>query len=78
MTNKIKELREENFLSQKALAQRVGVTQKAIDFWEKGQNEPKATYLKNLALAFNVKAGICLDLKTETIERFSNRQLSDI
>lgn len=72
-------MREEHFLSQKALAQRVGVTQKAIDFWEKGQNEPKATYLKNLALTFNVKAGdICLDLKTETIERFANRQLSDI
>ena len=40
LSRRIKELREEHFLSQKALAQRVGVTQKAIDFWEKGQNEP--------------------------------------
>lgn len=63
LSRRIKELREEHFLSQKALAQRVGVTQKAIDFWEKCQNEPKATYLKNLALAFNVKAGYLLGLE---------------
>jgi transcriptional regulator len=63
LSRRIKELREEHFLSQKALAQRVGVTQKAIDFWEKGQNEPKATYLKNLALTFNVKAGYLLGLE---------------
>lgn len=63
LSRRIKELREEHFLSQKALAQRVGVTQKAIDFWEKGQNESKATYLKNLALTFNVKAGYLLGLE---------------
>ena len=63
LSRRIKELREEHFLSQKALAQRVGVTQKAIDFWEKGQNEPKATYLKHLALTFNVKAGYLLGLE---------------
>lgn len=63
LSRRIKELREEHFLSQKALAQRVGVTQKAIDFGEKGQNEPKATYLKNLALTFNVKAGYLLGLE---------------
>lgn len=63
LSRRIKELREEHFLSQKALAQRVGVTQKAIDFLEKGQNEPKATYLKNLALTFNVKAGYLLGLE---------------
>ena len=36
----IKELRTERGLSQAALAKEIGVSQKAIDYWERGINEP--------------------------------------
>ena len=41
----LKELRAEKGISQATLAKAIGVTQKAIDFWEKEINEPKASYI---------------------------------
>lgn len=59
----ILELRQELGLSQQELAKRVGVSQKAIDFWEKGINEPKASYIVSLAKTFNVSADFLLGLE---------------
>ena len=56
----IRELRKEKGLSQKELAKEIGVSQKAIDFWEKGINEPKATYIVRLADFFGVSADFLL------------------
>lgn len=42
---KIKELRIENNLSQMQLGKIVGVSQKAIDYWEREVNEPRASYI---------------------------------
>ena len=50
----IKELRLERNLSQAALAKAIGVSQKAIDYWERGMNEPKASYILALADFFVV------------------------
>ena len=50
----IKELRLERNLSQAALAKAIGVSQKAIDYWERGMNEPKASYILALADFFGV------------------------
>lgn len=68
--SRIFELRKQENLTQSALAKIIGVSQKAIDFWEKGVNEPKASYIINLALAFNVSADylLCID---EYIEKKS-------
>ena len=57
------ELRKENGLSQSKLAKEIGVTQKAIDFWEKGINEPKATYIVKLARYFKVSTDYLLGLE---------------
>ena len=62
ISDRIKELRIENNLSQKSLAEHIGVSQKAIDFWEKGTNEPKATYVIRLAKFFNVTTDYLLGL----------------
>ena len=59
---RIKELRLENNLSQQSLAREINVSQKAIDFWEKGINEPKASYVIKLAKFFNVSADYLLGL----------------
>ena len=51
---KIKELRIEQSLSQMQLAKLIGVSQKAIDYWERDINEPKASYIIALVKFFNI------------------------
>ncbi len=63
ISTRIYELRKENNLSQLELAKRIGVTQKAIDFWEKGTNEPKATYIIRLAQVLSVTTDYLLGLE---------------
>lgn len=53
-SNRLKELRLEAGISQRTLANAINATQKAIDFWEKGINEPKLSFLIKLAQFFNV------------------------
>lgn len=57
---RIKELRKEKNLSQKALAKAIGVSQKAIDYWEREINEPKAGYIVLMCDYFNVSADYLL------------------
>ena len=61
----IYELRKGRAMSQYQLAKVVGVTQKAIDFWEKGINEPKASYIVAMAKFFDVSADYLLGIKDE-------------
>ena len=56
----IKELRTEIGISQLALGKAIGVSQKAIDYWERGVNEPKASYIILLADFFNVSTDFLL------------------
>ena len=47
---RIKELRLEQGLTQMQLGKLIGVSQKAIDYWERSVNEPKSSYI--IALVF--------------------------
>lgn len=60
---RIKELRTEKGISQKTLAKNIGVSQKAIDYWERDINEPKASYIIKLADFFGVTADYLLGRK---------------
>lgn len=51
---RIKELRIEKALSQAELAKNIGVSQKAVDFWERSVNEPKIGYVMALVDFFDV------------------------
>ena len=51
---KIKELRIEKGLSQMQLGKTIGVSQKAIDYWERNVNEPKASYIIALVHTFDI------------------------
>ena len=51
---KIKELRIEHKLSQETLAKTIGVSQKAVDYWERNVNEPKASYIIALVKTFDI------------------------
>ncbi|MDE6618462.1 MAG: helix-turn-helix domain-containing protein [Clostridiales bacterium] len=62
---RIKEMRTERNVSQKKLADAVGVDKRAIIFWEQEVNEPKATYIRNLAVFFGCSADYLLGLTDE-------------
>lgn len=62
---RIKELRKEQGLSQKALAERLGCTQSMISFWENGVNEPTESSIRKVALFFNVSADFLLGLSDD-------------
>lgn len=51
---KIKDLRLEKGLSQMQLAKTIGVSQKAVDYWERNVNEPKASYIIALVSVFEI------------------------
>ena len=51
---KIKELRIEKGLSQMQLGKLIGVSQKAVDYWERSVNEPKASYIIALVKVFDI------------------------
>ena len=59
----IYQLRTERNISQAKLATHIGVTQKAVDFWEKGINEPKASFIVALCEFFGVSADFILGME---------------
>jgi transcriptional regulator with XRE-family HTH domain len=59
----IKELRIERGLSQPKLAELVGVSKGMISIWENNVNEPKASYIKRLAVIFEVSADYILGIE---------------
>ena len=52
--NRIKELRKKENLNQTNLAHRIGVSQSALSYWERGDYEPDNDTLIKLADIFNV------------------------
>ena len=63
---KIRNLREEKGLTQPELAKLVGVSNGTVSFWENGENEPKASYVRKLATVFEVTSDYLLGLEDET------------
>ena len=60
---RIHDLRIEKNISQATLAKMIGASQKAVDFWEKDINEPKASFIVNLANVFGVTTDYLLGLE---------------
>ena len=54
LEEKIKELRLNRGVSQKKLAESIGVAQSSINYWEKGQRTPSVTAAQKLADYFNI------------------------
>lgn len=59
------ELRQDKHLSQGAVAKAIGVSQKAIDFWEKDISEPKLSYIVRLASFFGVSCDYLMGAKDD-------------
>lgn len=63
--NRIKNLRLENDLSQRRLAEKVGCSQKSIDCWEKDVAEPTAGFICALADTFECSTDYVLGREDE-------------
>ncbi len=61
ISQRIRQLREQRNLSQRALAKLAGVTDAAIAFWEGGKRFPRGKNLKNLAIALGVSESVILE-----------------
>ena len=57
-SNKIKELRELNHITQKQLGESLGITDRAVSKWESGLSNPSGQNLISLAKIFNVPVEI--------------------
>lgn len=63
--NKILELRTQFHLSQTALAEMVGVTNKAVSKWETGKSKPTTNVIRKLAALFKMDINELLALRDE-------------
>ena len=53
----IKALREKNRMTQAELAEKIGVTDKAVSKWETGRGLPDITLVEPIAKALNISVG---------------------
>lgn len=60
---RLRELRQSNGLSMKQLAKELNTTDAAVSNWENEINEPKISYLKDIAVYFNVSTDYLLGLE---------------
>ena len=57
----IKQIRQDNKLTQKELADKLGVTYQAVSKWENGKNVPDVSILKEMSKMFNIDIDEILD-----------------
>lgn len=63
--NKLFSLRAKSGLSQSQLAERIGVTNKAVSKWENGRAKPTTKTLNKLAVVFNIPLEEMFDMATK-------------
>jgi len=74
---RIKQLRQENNMSQRTLAAKINSSQKAVDLWEKGITEPKAGIIIALADVFECSADYILGREDDMGNVNVMRELSE-
>jgi len=74
---RIRQLREEKNLSQRALANLIGASNKAVNFWEAGKVEPSAKFICALADVFECTADYLLGREDDLGNVNVMRELTD-
>ena len=65
----IKQLRVRHSLSQKQLAEQLGISQQTVAKWESGNASPKPALIKRIAEYFDVSADYLLGIKPKIDDR---------
>ena len=68
---RLRELRIEKKLSMKELAKALNTTDAAVSNWENNINDPKITYLKDIAVYFDVTTDYLLGLEDWFFVKFA-------
>ena len=63
ISERILELRKDRNISQSTLAKAIGVNARAVSYWESGTNEPKASYIYEMAKFFGVSSDYLIGLE---------------
>ena len=74
----ISSLRKEKGMTQLELAERMGVTDKAVSKWERDLSFPDINSIPKLADIFEVTVDDLMQIKTETKENNSKNKVEDI
>lgn len=74
---RIKELREEAGMSQRGLAAKIGVSPKAVNFWESGNVDPSAKFICAMCDVFECSADYLLGREDEFGSVNVMRELTD-
>lgn len=78
IANRIKMLRENKGLSQKALADKLGITRSSVNAWEQGISVPSTQYIVELATMFEVSTDYLLNFKNSnsiSIEGLNDKEV---
>ncbi len=73
ISNRIQTLREQNGMTQAALAKQLGITRSSVNAWEMGISVPSTQYIVELALIFHVSTDYLLG-----VERSSSLDISGL
>lgn len=73
--SKLKELRTQNGLTQKQLADQLGVTKSVVSFYERQERTPSPDILRKLAAIFHVSSDFLLGI--DTVKRLDISNLDD-
>lgn len=74
----LKKLRENNGMSQKKLAEELGLSQSTIGMWESGKNRPEYSNLLKLAEIFNVSVSELTENESFEIEKDPHNNSNEI
>lgn len=71
ITETIKKIRKDNNITQKELAEKLGVTYQAVSKWENGKNIPDIEIIKLICSEYNIDINELLDNKIEKKNKFN-------
>ena len=74
----ISSLRKERGMTQAELAEKMGVTDKAVSKWERDLSFPDINSIPKLAEVFEVSVDELMQVKTETKENMSKNKMDEI
>ena len=74
----IKKIREDNNLTQKELADKLGVTFQAVSKWENGKNVPDISILKEMSKEFNIDIDEILEGEIKNKKQTKNKYIYPI
>ena len=75
---KIKTIREEEEITQKEMANKLGVTRSAYSLWEINKNTIPLYYLNELSNNFNINIDYLVDLSDEKVIKFRKVKINQI